>query len=401
MSLLGRSAAIQRLDRLLESRVGADGCLLLHGPAGVGSALLAYLSAAAESQAMTVLAQAGVEIESMLPFAGLLRLLAPLSGLHASLAPVQREALQDAASFDDRPANVHLIALAALNLLEEAAETRPIVVIADDAHWFDEATALVLSYIARRLSPGIVFAAAYRDDFDSAFQRSDLPELTIAPLSDRWAAALLDERAPGLSDSARRTVLRQAQGNPLALVELPLGSREQRAADDPKGFSLTSRLQRSFAARALSLPTVTQTALLIAALNDDESLGETLRATELAHPSESALAALEIAERAQLVDLDRQSLRFSHPLIRAAIRQAASIGQHQRPMPPSRTRWLMSLNERSGTPRRQPSRPTKHWQISLSPPRERPAGTEEPCSRSERCCSPLTFVTAKSGGEID
>ena len=115
MTLLGRSAEINRLDRLLESRVGVGGCLLLHGPAGVGkSALLAHLSAAAESQAMTVLAQAGVEIESTLPFAGLLRLLAPLAGLHEKLAPVQREALQDAASFDDRPANVHLIALGRL-----------------------------------------------------------------------------------------------------------------------------------------------------------------------------------------------------------------------------------------------------------------------------------------------
>ncbi len=330
MDLLGRAAETETLDRLLESQTGSRGCLLLHGPPGVGkSALLAYLAAAAESRAMTVLVQAGVEIESMLPFAGLLRLLAPLAGLHTSLAPVQREALQDAASFDERPANVHLIALAALNLLEEAAETRPVVLIADDAHWLDEATALVLSYIARRISPGIVFAAAYRDDFDSTFQRSDLPELTISPLSDRWAAALLEERAPGLSDSSRRAVLREAQGNPLALIELPLGWREQQPADDPTGFSLTARLQRSFAARALGLPTTTQTALLIAALNDDESLDETLRATERAHPTEPAMAALEIAERAQLVHLDRRSLRFSHPLIRTAIRQAASISQHQ------------------------------------------------------------------------
>ena len=261
--------------------------------------------------------------------------------------------------------------MAALNLLEEAAETRPVLVIADDAHWFDEATALALSFIARRLSRGIVFAAAYRDDFDSAFQRSDLPELTIAPLSARWAAALLTERAPGLSDSVRRAVLREAQGNPLALIELPLGWRERPAAIDADGFSLTSRLQRSFAARALSLPTTTQTALLIAALNDDESLAETLRATERVHPSESALAALEIAERAQLVSLDR-SVAELQP---SADPCGHSAGSEHRassrpPMPHSRRRWPMSLNERSGTPRRQPSRPTRHWQVSLSPPHE-------------------------------
>ena len=329
-ALLGRATETERLDRLLDSSTASGGCLLLRGPAGVGkSALLAYLSAAAESRAMTVLSGAGVEIESTLPFAGLLRLLAPLSGLQTRLAPVQREALLNAASFDGRPANVHLIGLAALNLLEETAETRPVVLIADDSHWFDEATALVLSFVARRLSRDIVFAAAYRDDFDSTFERSDLPELSIRPLSASWAAALLTERAPGLSDSVRRDVLHEAQGNPLALIELPLGWRERPPANGPGGFSLTTRLQRSFAARALSLPPATQTALLIAALNDDESLDETLRATERACPSESALAALEIAERAQLVKLDNRSLRFRHPLIRAAIRQAASMSRQR------------------------------------------------------------------------
>jgi len=53
-----------------------------------------------------------------------------------------------------------------------------------------------------------------------------LPEHDVRPLDESAAAALLTERHPGLAAPVRRRVLAAAQGNPLALLELPLSMTE-------------------------------------------------------------------------------------------------------------------------------------------------------------------------------
>lgn len=47
--------------------------------------------------------------------------------------------------------DVFLVALAAYRLVCDAAEERPLVGLADDAHWLDRSTLRVLTFIARRL----------------------------------------------------------------------------------------------------------------------------------------------------------------------------------------------------------------------------------------------------------
>ena len=121
----------------------------------------------------------------------------------------------------------------------------------------------------------------------------------------------------------------KARGNPLALIELPLGWREGRTANDAHEFSLTTRLRRSFAARARSLPAIDSDGPSHRRAQRRRSPRRDAAGRRRVHPSESALKALEVAERARLVAIDNRSLRFSHPLIRAAIRQAASSGEHR------------------------------------------------------------------------
>jgi hypothetical protein len=57
-----------------------------------------------------------------------------------------------------------LVSLAALSLLSEAAEEKPLLCLVDDAHWLDDASADALVFVARRLqAEGIVMLFACRE----------------------------------------------------------------------------------------------------------------------------------------------------------------------------------------------------------------------------------------------
>ena len=114
------------------------------------------------------------------------------------------------------------IAMAVLDLLSEIATEAPLVVIVEDAHWLDRPTSEVLAFVARRIeSDPIAILAAVRDGYSSPLAESGLPELSVTGLDETSAAALIDEMAPGLPVVVRTRVLREAGGNPLAILELP------------------------------------------------------------------------------------------------------------------------------------------------------------------------------------
>src|SRR5690606_17329185 len=126
-------------------------------------------------------------------------------------------------------------------------------------------------------SEPIVLLLAVRDGFATPLDRAELPELRVAALDERAAAALLDARAPGLAAALRTRVLDTAAGNPLALVELPaVLASEPRSDGGALGtlLPLGARLERAFAARVSELPAATRTLLLVAAIDEQDLLAE-------------------------------------------------------------------------------------------------------------------------------
>ena len=278
-----------------------------------------------------MLAAAGVQSESDLPFSGLHQLLRPVLGHVGAIAPAQQEALMAAFGMGERPApDRFLIALAALDLLSEAAEAAPLLALVDDAHWLDRASADVLAFVARRLEPDpIVVVAALRDGFESPLAAAGLPELELDRLGPGEAETLLDGRAPALARALRERVLRAADGNPLALVELPVAI--ERLGDGvlpPADLPLTDRLEQAFATRSAELPERTRTLLLVAALDDGQELETVLDAGRRLE-RELALADLAPAVTAGLIAMDEARVRFRHPLVRSAIRHAAGPDRRQ------------------------------------------------------------------------
>src|SRR5690349_10271744 len=161
--LLGRATECALLDDLVANvRRGESRSLLLRGEAGIGkTALLEYLVDAARD--VNVVRAVGVESEMELAFAGLHQLCTPMLDRLAGLPAPQREALGIAFGLSaGAPPDRFLVGLAVLSLFSAVAEAQPLLCVLDDAHWLDQASALTLAFVARRLLAepvGLVFAA--------------------------------------------------------------------------------------------------------------------------------------------------------------------------------------------------------------------------------------------------
>jgi DNA-binding CsgD family transcriptional regulator len=332
--LLGRAQEESLLTSLLDE-VGERGqALVLRGEPGIGkSRLLSVAAQTARERGMTVLTATGVQSEAHLPFAGLHQLLRPVRERAAGLPPIQRDALDAAFGLTREVATEHYrIAMASLDLVSDVAGDAPLLLVVEDAHWLDRPTADVLAFVARRIeSDPVVLLAAARDGYPAALADAGLPEHRLAGLDDTTAASLVEAAAPDLPLTARNRVLREAAGNPLALLELPaLAGRSEDESSVPDLLPLTQRLERAFAGRVSELPDVTRLVLLVAALSDGDAVDEILQAAGAVAGTALDLDAFEPAVGAALIDLDVNSIRFRHPLVRSAVGQSAGVRQRRR-----------------------------------------------------------------------
>jgi len=184
--LVGRDVEAARVDAIIERLPDGGAALVVSGEAGVGkSALLDYARARADGLGLRALSSSGVESEAELAFAGLHQLLVPVLEL-VELSPApQRRALEVAFGIASGPEpDLFLVALAAYQLVCDAAEERPLVILADDAHWLDRSTLRVLTFIARRLeSEPVALLVSVRTDAGMPLGDAGLPALELERLS--------------------------------------------------------------------------------------------------------------------------------------------------------------------------------------------------------------------------
>ena len=143
--LAGRETERAAIAALLDAaRAGCGGALVVRGVAGAGKSTL--LADALEHAAdMRLLRTSGVESESPLAFAALQRLLRPLRGGIENLPAPQSAALRAAMGEAEGDGERFLTFLGTLSLLADAAESAPVLVVVDDAHWLDDASAAATS----------------------------------------------------------------------------------------------------------------------------------------------------------------------------------------------------------------------------------------------------------------
>ncbi|MEU1356576.1 AAA family ATPase [Streptomyces cinnamoneus] len=329
--LVGRDGDLRLVRERLCLGAGG-GALLLAGEAGVGkSAVLDALAGSARADGTQVLRAAGVEFEADCSYSGLHQILYPVLGALEHLDAALRNALRVALGFDSgSPPEQLLVSNAALRLIQTVAGGEPLLIVVDDLPWVDHASAAVLVFVARRVSGlGISFVAAARSGQSHPHERSGLPTYDLPPLDDESAAQLLGSRFPGLARGARRRLLAEAGGNPLALLELPAALRPA-SADSPAALPLSRQLETLFGFRVAALPAPSQHLLLLAALEGTGDLG-VLQAAARRAGAGYGLDHLAPVERDRLVHIEEggQRLRFRHPLIRSAVVGQALSGERR------------------------------------------------------------------------
>ncbi|HTY72384.1 MAG TPA: AAA family ATPase [Actinomycetes bacterium] len=335
ITLVGRDSELDYIRELLASVEDAGGALLISGEAGIGkTSVLRETRALASPAGFEVLETTGIEAEAGMPYVGLLQLISPLLPEIDRLPDTQSRAILTALGLQDGPPpQVFMVALATLNLLTEVAANRPVVVLVDDLQWLDSATSETLAFVMRRLGEDpILLVATLRTGHSAGQWRGDtLRELELLGLDESASRDLLQSVAAELEPSEREAILRQAYGNPLALVELPTALQRASLSSRPRSdfLPMSARLERAFAARLPELPQVTRDLLLVAAVDDENDLAEILTAATALRGSRTTLAELEPAAAFNLVSFDERRLRFRHPLVRSAILQAETVTRRQ------------------------------------------------------------------------
>ncbi|MFD4637126.1 AAA family ATPase [Lentzea sp. NPDC058436] len=303
--LVGRDDELAAVLEALSPR--GSGVLLLLGDPGIGkSALVDVVTRRVRDRGVRVLSVVASVAESDLPFAGLHQLLRPVPDVVDALPERQREALRGAFGLGEAVvADRMLTCLAVLSVLSALADAGPVLVVVDDTHWLDSATRDVLQFLARRLEgePVGLLMAGRSEVFD------DVPSLVVPPLTPAHAERVLNDQPSVPTGPLRERILREAAGNPLALVEFA-----RAGPADGDALPLPELLERTFADQVAVLPENTRHALVVAAAEQTATLMLLHRA--LGHDDLSVWAP---AERAGLVWVDQGELEFRYPAVTSPI----------------------------------------------------------------------------------
>ncbi len=306
--------------RWLAAAAGRSSILAFRGAPGIGkTALLGY--AAELGGEMLVLHARGIESEARVPFASLLELLRPALCLLGQLAAPQAAALEEA--FALRPGRAQdrfAVGAATLGLVAACAETRPVLLLLDDAQWFDEPSAEALRFMLRRLvADSVVAILAVREGHRSLVDGTEITVITLEGLSATEIRILRDD----VSADAVERLAAATGGNPLALLELSTDDDELALAPYGAPMVLSARVSAAYLRRATALDEEARRCLLLAATSDSGDLSMLARAAGRIGLDIDELLA---AESAGLVRIAAGRVEFQHPLVRSAVYTDAPLG---------------------------------------------------------------------------
>lgn len=215
-----------------------------------------------------------------------------------------------------------------LDCVETAASHAPLLVLVDDAHHLDDASAAAMTFAARRIEvPGLVVVFSVVDGADPRFEDDGLPIVELDQISAAAAVELVKMRTGRrMHASVAEVLISHVGGSPAKLVELAGELSDPHLAG---WAALPMPLPAPQGVEAPELATVsaaTRRALNLVSLTWVDSTEVIARALTL---DELSLTDLESAEDAGLVEIDAGHVRFRDDVVRSVTAATASASERR------------------------------------------------------------------------
>ena len=353
-ALLEREVELRAVDDLLEAgQEGRGHLLLVEGHAGIGktSLLDAAVSRARRSD-MTVMRARASELESVFAFGIAVQLFEPLLAgaddetrdrLLAGSAALAGPLLERPTSWggDEAEDRSYPVMHGLFWLLSNLAESSPVLIAIDDAHWADRSSLRLVLYLLQRLdemSVAIIVArrlgepGAPDDLLGQLAAHGTSRRVRPGALSREGGRQMVRAAMPDADDLFADACWRMAEGNAFLLGELVSAVRTEgwhpTAQNAPRiGTLAPETVLRAVAVRLMRLSDdAAGVARAVAVLGEDAHLRRVAALTGR-EPDRVAAAADALAASEILRPIDRGVLVFAHPLLASAVYADVGIGE--------------------------------------------------------------------------
>ena len=349
---VGRADELAHLGNRWHGRAAGAG-LLIAGEAGIGKSRLAAEFARAVAGSGATVVRGTCDPERSLPYRPFVEILRQLRAADTALPAALG---CDPASGDGRLRFFTTVC----DVLERTATaaTGGLLVIVEDLHWIDEASAALARFLLEThpALPLFVLGTARSDEPDESpvwtRLRRDLARrdaraglLELRGLSRDEVATLVTSRSPAASAT---TLFELTGGNPLLVDELLAQPGEPVGEDPgppgaPRSLPVPTTVAETVRQRLRSISAPTRRALELAAVAGDTASATVIAAADRVGPHDVHDRCAEAVEMRILVEDDRRpdAVVFRHALVRQAVVDA---------MPSSRrrhlhVRWATALGE--------------------------------------------------------
>jgi DNA-binding CsgD family transcriptional regulator len=318
--IVGREQELAAACAFVERTDSGSAALVLDGEPGIGKSTL-WLAAVehARARGTSVLSARPAEAEQGLAHVGLGDLFdGVFHAVAPELTPPRRRALETALLREEAAVEKidhRALAVAVHDALHLLGEDGRLLVAIDDAQWLDASTSSALAFALRRLEASSVRLLLARRMEPAVLEQAlggwRLECTSVGPLSVGALHRLLQDRLGRAF--ARQTLLRiheRSGGNPFFALELARALNADVGPFDP--LPVPETLDELVRERLAGLPGTTHDALALA--------------SALGAPSESLLSrvgisvdALEPAVEARVIERERGTIRFTHPLLSSVL----------------------------------------------------------------------------------